>query len=162
MRRRNWKTAQPSSLRQALEWSLEHARERLNLSVERIAERMGIDNHWKLYKWVTNGSMPTVLIPAFEHVCGINLISRWLAAGSGKLLIDLPTGRDCSSQDVQLLQSVLHDATGALIDFYSGKHDNVEQTIAAVHVGIEMLAWHRGNVQQHAHPQLDLGDHIDE
>jgi hypothetical protein len=38
-KRRNWNALQPSSLRQALELCKEYARERRNLSVERIAEK---------------------------------------------------------------------------------------------------------------------------
>lgn len=156
MRRRNWKSAQPSSIRQALEWSLEFAKERHNLGVERIAERMGQPNHWALYKWVSEGRMPAVMIPAFEHVCGINLISRWLAATGGKLLVDIPTGRRCSAQDMQELQTVLTATTGALLAFYSGTA-TAGDTLAAVQAGLEALAWHRGNVAQHEHPQLELG-----
>lgn len=157
MRRRNWKKAQPANLRQALEWCKEHARDRRNLSVERIADRMALPDHSALYKWLANGRMPAILIPLYEDVCGINLVSRWLAATGGKLLVDLPTGRDCSSSDVQLLQTVLHDTVGALIAFYNGKSDDIDQTLSAVQVGLEMLAWHRGNVQQHQTPQFDLG-----
>lgn len=157
MKRRSWKSAQPSSIRQALEWSLEFARERHNLSCERIAERMGLANHWVLYKWAAEGRMPAVSIPAFEHVCGINLVSRWLAATGGKLLIDLPTGRHVAAPDVQQLQAVLHDATGALLAFYAGTTD-AAATLAAIQAGLEQLAWHRGNVLQHAHPQLELGE----
>lgn len=50
MSRRNWKHIQPTSLRQALELCKDHAKERHNLSVERIAERMGLADHWALYK----------------------------------------------------------------------------------------------------------------
>jgi len=157
MKKRNWKTAQPSSIRQALEWSLEHAKERQNLSVERIAERMGLANHWALYKWASEGRMPAVSIPAFEHVCGINLVSRWLAATGSKLLIDLPTGRNCNAEDMQELQAVLHTATGVLMAFYNGTAD-AAATLAAIQAGMEGLAWHRGNVQQHCHPQLELGE----
>lgn len=157
MKRRSWKSAQPSSIRQALEWSLEFARERHNLSVERVAERMSLTNHWVLYKWAAEGRMPAVSIPAFEHVCGINLVSRWLAAAGGKLLIDLPTGRNCKAGDVQQLQEVLHAATGALLAFYAGTTD-APTALADVQAGLEQLAWHRGNVQQHAHPQLELGE----
>lgn len=156
MKRRNWKSAQPASIRQALEWSLEYARERHNLSVERVAERMGQANHWALYKWVSEGRMPAVMLPAFEHVCGINLVSRWLAATSGKLLVDMPTGRSCTAQDMQELQAVLTTTTGALLAFYHGSAE-AETTLATVQAGLEALAWHRGNVRQHAHPQLELG-----
>lgn len=157
MTRRSWKNAQPSSIRQAMEWSLEFAKERHNLSVERIAERMGQANHWALYKWLTEGRMPAVLIPAFEHACGISLVSRWLASTSGKLLIDIPSGRTCTAQDVHELQGVLNATTGALIAFYQGQLD-ADAAQAALQAGLTSLAWHRSNVQQHANPQLDLGE----
>lgn len=157
MTRRSWKNAQPSSIRQAMEWSLEFAKERHNLSVERIAERMGQANHWALYKWLTEGRMPAVLIPAFEHACGIALVSRWLASTSGKLLIDIPSGRTCSAQEVNELQGALTDTIGAVIAFYQGQA-NAEDTLAALQNGLTSLAWHRANVQQHANPQLDLGE----
>lgn len=157
MTRRSWKNAQPSSIRQAMEWSLEFAKERHNLGVERIAERMGQANHWALYKWISEGRMPAVLIPAFEHACGISLVSRWLASTSGKLLIDIPSGRTCTAQDVNELQGVLNATTGALIAFYQGQLD-ADAAQAALQAGLTSLAWHRSNVQQHANPQLDLGE----
>lgn len=156
MKRRNWKYAQPSSLRQALEWCKEFARERHNLGVERIAERMGLPDHSALYKWLANGRMPAVLIPVYERVCGINLVSRWLAATAGKALIDIPTGRTATAQDTQRLQEIFTETTGTLLAFYSGKHDAAD-TLAALQNALEELAWHRGNVQQHAQPQLELG-----
>lgn len=158
---KNWKTAQPNSLSQALEWSLDYARIKRNLSVERVGERMALTNHWVIYKWTENGKIPGVYIPSFEFVCGINLVSRWLAATSGKLLIELPTGRVCNTQDIAQLQTVLHDTVGALMNFYAGKED-ATATMAQVHVALENLAWHRRNVQQHATPQLDLGGSDDE
>ena len=71
MTRRNWKRIRPHSLRYALELCKEHARERRNLSVERIAELMGLADHWALYKWFQSGRIPANLIRPFEHVCGI-------------------------------------------------------------------------------------------
>ncbi|WP_373389012.1 hypothetical protein [Pseudomonas alcaligenes] len=145
---------------QAVEWSLEFALEH-RLNAERIAERMGLPSHWVIYKWASEGRMPAVLIPAFEHACGINMVSRWLASTSGKLLVDLPTGRNCTADDMQELQVVLHHTTGALMAFYNGTAD-ADATLGALQSGLEALAWHRGNVAQHAHPQLELGELGDE
>ena len=140
---------------------MEYAREKYNLSPERIAERMGLASHWVLYKWASEGRLPALQIVSFEHVCDINLVSLWLAAAGGKLLIDMPTGRTAKAADMQQLQSVLHEATGALLAFYAGKQDSTE-TLAAIQGGLEGLAWHRGNVAQHNTPQLELGaDHGD-
>lgn len=157
MARRNWKKVQPTSLRNALELCKEYAREKHNLSVERIAERMGEADHWNLYKWMQNGRMPAVLIPAYESACGADFVTRWLASRDGKLLIELPTGRKVTEKDVNQLQTVLHTAVGALIAFYESDKE-VEETLLDINAALESLAWHRGNVKQHENPQLELGE----
>lgn len=156
MTRRNWKKLQPTSLRHALELCKEHAREKQNLSVERIAERMGEADHWALYKWLQNGRMPAVAIPAYEAACGIDYVTRWLAARDGKLLIEMPTGRILNSEDVSELQGLLHTAVGALIEFYH-QEKPANETVADITNALASLAWHKGNVEQHNQPQLDLG-----
>ena len=155
MHRRNWKRIQPTSARHALELCKEHAREVKNLSVERIAERMGLPDHFALYKWFQNGRMPLILLPLFEQVCGIDMVTRWYASAGDKMLIPIPTGRKCKAEDMQQLQELLNLATGALIRFHNGSAE-VPETLAAIQNGLEALAWHRGNVAQHHAPQLDL------
>jgi hypothetical protein len=157
MSRRNWKKLQPNSLRQALELCKDYAREKNNFSVERIAERMGEADHWTLYKWLQNGRMPAVLIPAYEVACGVDYVTRWLASASSKLLIDVPTGRRLKPTDVNELQTQLHQAVGALMEFYAGNRE-AEETLAGITQAMESLAWHRGNVDQHQQPQLELGE----
>lgn len=156
MGRKNWKKLQPHSLRQALEWCKDYARERHNLSVERIAERMGEADHWVLYKWIQTGRIPAVLIPAYEAACGVDFVTRWLAGASGKLLVDIPTGRKLKPSDVQELQEQLHEVVGRLINFYRGD-EQAEETLAAITNSMESLAWHKGNIEQHSQPQLELG-----
>ena len=161
MNKRRWKNLQPTSLRNAMEACKDYAKECQNLSVERIADRMGLADHFTLYKWISTARMPAVMIPAYEAACGCNYVTRWLASSAGKLLIDIPTGRRCAAEDTQELQAVLHSTTGALMAFYAGTSD-AQSTLGALQTGLESLAWHRGNVQQHAHPQLELGDIGDE
>lgn len=155
MSRRNWKKLQPTSLREATEWCKDYALSK-NKSVDRIAESMGLADKWSLYKWIDNGRMPAVLIPAYEAACGIDYVTRWFASRDGKLLIDMPTGRSLNSADVSELQGLLHTAVGALLDFYQHKKP-AQETLADITNALESLAWHRGNVEQHNQPQLDLG-----
>lgn len=157
MRRRNWNGLQPRTMPQAVEWCIDFALDKHNLSKERIADRMALPTHSVLYKWCQTGKIPAVQIPNLEHVCGINFVTRYLAAANGKLLIDLPTGRNANAEDMQHLQATLHAAAGALLTFYAGKQTAAD-TLDAIHAGLQSLAWHRGNVQQHAQPQLELGD----
>lgn len=155
MMRRNWKRIQPTSLRHALELCKDHARERHNLSVERIAEEMGLTDHWTLYKWFQNGRMPVNLVRPFEKACGINFITRWQAAASGQLLIAVPTGRDASAEDIRVLQESLNTAVGDLLQFYAKKIDAAE-VLAALQRGMEGLAWHKGNVEKHLQPEFEF------
>ena len=88
-----WNKLAPNSLRHALELCKDYAREVRNLSVERIADEMGVTDHWSLYKWMQNGRMPVNLVRPFESACGINYVSRWIATSGGKLLVELAGGR---------------------------------------------------------------------
>ena len=157
MIRRNWKRIQPTSLRQALELCKDHARERRNLSVESIAERMGITDHWTLYKWMQNGRIPANMIRPYEIACGIDFVTRWVAASAGRLLIEVPTGRAATPTDIQALQELLNTAVGQLLQFHSGKSD-AAAALAAIQQGMEGLAWHKGNVEKHLQPEFEFSE----
>lgn len=153
--KRNWKKARPTSLLQAMELCVDYAREVHNLSVQRIAERMGEKTHHSLYKYLENGSLPMVKLRAFEHACGVNFVSRWNTMSAGMLGIEIPTGRSADSSDVMALQETLNDAVGALLGFYSGKTEAGE-VLARITAGMEGLAFHRENVRKYDQPELDL------
>ncbi len=153
MSRRNWKSYRPASLLDALRACKDFACERKQLSVERISDLMGITPDL-LYKWLATGRMPVVLVPTYELVCGVNFVSEWLAHSAGKLVMTIPTGRS-DATEVQALQGVLHEAVGALIEFYAGKSDQAA-TQARLMAGMEALAWHHTNVEKFEQPELAL------
>ena len=153
--RRNWKRLQPTSLRQALEFCKDHARVKLNRSVERIAEEMGITDHWTIYKYIQTGRIPANLIRPYETACGIDYVTRWIAASAGKMLIDIPTGRTLSGTDVVGLHNGFGAALQLLTDFYA-KGGSACDTMAALTAHLEDVAWHRANVEQHLQPGFDF------
>jgi transcriptional regulator with XRE-family HTH domain len=136
----------------ALRLSKDFARERHNLSVERIADRMGIGADL-LYKWLANGRLPAILIPNYETVCGCHFVSQWLAMSAGKLVIDIPAGRNAGARDVHRLQGLLNDAAGQIIKFAEGASD-AATTLAAILAGMAGLAWHKTNIEKHVQPEL--------
>lgn len=154
MIRRNWKRVQPNNLRDALRLCKDHALEKKNYSVERIADLMGVTAD-TLYKWLAKGSMPATSIPAYEHICGINFVTRWLAASTGHLMIGAPTGRNASAEDMHTLQEVLNTAAGQLLQFYSGKAA-ADTVLAAIQQSMEALAWHKGNVEKSVQPEFEF------
>lgn len=154
MSRRNWKRVQPNSLRDALRLCKDHAGEKKNYSVERIADLMGITADL-LYKWLANGRMPASSIPAYELITGINFVTRWLAASTGHLMIAIPSGRIASATDIQALQELLNTAVGQLLKFHGGNAE-AAATLSAIQQGMEGLAWHKGNVEKHLQPEFEF------
>lgn len=155
MARRSWKKVHPNSLRHAMELCLEHARQKRNLSVDRVADLMGQSNKWSLYKWMESGRMPANLIRPFEHACGIDLITQYLAASSHKLMIDIPSGRDCEAKEINELQSSFTHSVGLLIKFYA-ERDSAEDTLAALTKTMKDVAYHHENVNRCLDPELIL------
>ncbi|MFV0678982.1 hypothetical protein [Ottowia sp.] len=156
-RRNFWKRYQPTSCRDALEKCKEHAREARNLSIERIAEQMGLPDHWALYKWVESGRFPFVLIPAFETACGINLPSRWLAASGRHLPVDMPVGKPAEEQDLVQLGTGFQQAVQLLSDFYkSNGAADAQPVLEALRAHLESVAHHQFNVSVFVQPELDF------
>ena len=153
-----WNRYVPPTLRDSLKGCKDYAQERYNLGVERISERMALEDHWVLYKWVANGRMPLVCVPAYESACGIHLVTRWLAASTGKLLVDIPTGKQASQDDMVQLNSQFATALQLLTTFYA--HPTAEgstETLAALTNHLQQMACHRANVAAYATPELDFG-----
>lgn len=156
MSRRNWKRARPNSLPEALRLCKEFALDKKNLSVERIADRMGA-SHDSLYKWLATGRMPAILIPAYEHACGTHFVSDWLAASAGRMVIDMPTGRAVDQAELVELNSEFAAVLQALTSFYANPNqDDADQVVSGLTRHLQQVAWHRANVAQHATPELEF------
>lgn len=156
-RRAFWKRMRPTSLRHALEGCKDFALEAHRLSVERIAEQMGLADHWALYKWLQTGRFPMVLIPAYERVCGIDLATRWLASTSGQLLVAMPKGKQASAADLVELNTGFASALQLLGDFYtSGGQADPAPVLEALRGHLEAMAHHHANVAGYRQPELEL------
>ena len=156
-RRKFWKAYQPTSCRDALHQCKAYAQEARNLSVERIADQMGLPDHWALYKWIESGRFPFVLIPAYESACGINLPSRWLAATQRRLLVDMPVGRAATEDDLVQLGTGFQQAVQLLSDFYkSNGATDPAPVLAALRSHLESVAHHHLNVAGFSQPELDF------
>lgn len=156
MTRRNWKRVRPTSLLDALRTCKDFALERHQLSVERIADRMGASAD-SLYKWLATGRMPAVLIPPYELACGCNFVSVWYATAAGKLVIDMPTGRKAGAADVMSVNSSCASALQLLTSFYADPaRADAEATLAALRAHMELVTYHHHNVAQYQAPELEF------
>jgi len=156
MSRRVWKNVRANSAIDALRLCKEYAQDKHNLSVERIADRMGV-THDSLYKWLATGRLPFILLPAYELACGCHFASEWAAASAGKVVVNLPTGRTLQQSDLVELNSCFGAALQLLADFYSAPAKaGAEETLCALTNHLQQVAWHRANVGQHATPELEF------
>ncbi len=151
---RVWKQ-QPKSLPHAFDLCVQYAKRQHNRSVEQIAELMGMPQPWRLYKWMEDGSLPARYIRTFEHACGCDFVTRWLAHSAHRLLIEIPRGRNVRAADLHTLQAMTNDAVGALIAFATNDA-TADQVIGTTTQAMEGLAWHRANAEKHAQPELEL------
>lgn len=153
MSRFNWKHVQPRDLKDALNLCLEYAREKHNYSIDHIAELMGMDSKWTLYKWIEQTNMPIRRLKSFEYICGIDYATRFLAMSGNKLVIDIPKGRCATAEDIQALQAIVNDTIGNIIKFYQARK-NQDETLAAIQNTLECFAWHKGNIEKSRQPEL--------
>lgn len=152
----NWKKAKARNLEEAFRLCKDYAEfaNSNRLNIERLAELMG-DGDETLRKWIRKATMPTHKIPSFEHACGCSYVSDYLAARTGKMLIDIPTGRKLKSTDVLQTQRMFNKSMELLIEFASGE-STAEETSAALHASMCDLAYHNENVQKLKSPELDF------
>lgn len=155
MARRNWNRVQPTNLTHAIELCAEYGREKRNLSVERIAELMGEASHHALYKWMAEGRMPMNKLRPFEHACGANFVSRYIAHSAGLLTIAIPRGAKAEARDINSLQADLTSAVAALIKFHDQKAP-AQDCLASIKTAMESLGWHHANVEKTDQPELGL------
>ncbi len=155
MSRRNWKRVSPTSLRHAMELCLEHGRDKRNLSVDRVADLMGLTSKWALYKWLENGRIPANLVRPFEHACGCTFMSQYIATSAHKLLVDIPTGKPAQDDDVLALQGACNEAINLLAQFYRGDAE-ADATAAALTGLMGEIAGHRERVNKSLTPELSL------
>ena len=156
MTRAPLKSQRANSLVHALRLCKEHAQAKHHLSVERIADRMGA-SHDCLYKWLATGRMPAILLPAFELACGCHFASEWLAASSGRLVVDMPSGRKAQGTELLDMNSSCAAALQLLTAFYAAPQGaDTEATLAALRLHLEQVAYHHHNVAAYATPELEF------
>ncbi len=150
------KRLRANSFVHALRLCKEEAQAKRHLSVERIADRMGV-THDSLYKWLATGRMPGILIPAFELACGCSYASEWLAASAGRLVVPMPTGRKAEGTELLDMNSSCAAALQLLTTFYTTPQAaDTEATLGALRLHLEQVAYHHQNVTQFATPEFEF------
>ena len=154
---RNWKRFRASNLREAMRACKDFALERKKLSVARIAELMGDVTADTLYGWLSKGRMPVSLVRSFEHVCGANFVTEWLAASAGCLVIAMPKGQKAHAAELHQITEDCSKAVSQLAAFYAdpSKVDTAE-LMELLQRHLEQVAFQHHNVGQYIAPELEF------
>lgn len=155
--RRNWKRATPTSLTNAMQLCIDYARDRHNLSVERIADSMGLSSVNTLYKWIGSGRMPSNMIRPFELACRCPYVyvTQHIASSAHKLVCDMPKVKASPSEDILALQESFSTAVSTLAKYYRDG-SSPDETLAQLTQLMTDVASHRQRVEDHAEPELAL------
>ena len=153
---RHWKRIRPNSITHAMELCIEYKRAHARqFSMERLADALGQNTTSVVYKWMSTGRLPSVLIRAFENYCGIDYISQYLALSGHKLLIDIPSGRKASNKELNEFALASNETTGLLMKFYVGE-STADETLAAMTSLMSSLAWHQKNIEKNDQPEFNF------
>lgn len=153
-----WSKKQPISLANSMELCLENAKIKKNLSVDGVADLVGLSSRYTLYKWMGNQRLPLILIRPFEFACGANFVTKFLCHSSFHLMIKIPTGKGVTETSINNLQSAFAECIGILIGFYS-RDVETKDAIATLDSMMEDLAWHRENINKFHQPELDFQEY---
>lgn len=154
--RRRWTPRQPRDVQQAIRLCLDYAIHKHNRSVARVADLVGV-SEWVVYKWMSEGSIPSRRIRPFEFACDATFITEYLGYSAQKLLIDIPPGSEVAQDDLLNLQTVCNDAVNHLTRFYRGEAEDGD-VLETITRAMREFAGHRENVAKADTPELALFD----
>lgn len=155
MRKPHWKSVRPTSLSEALEFSVEFSAEKGRRPIKVLADLMGIEVK-TLYRWLADTSMPLNRIRQFETFCGVSYVSEYLCLATGdKVVVSIPAGKKAGVVELSELQATFAEAVALLARFYQDGQA-LDETVAALTTSLTQLAYQRSNVMKSASPELDL------
>ncbi|WP_102797338.1 hypothetical protein [Bowmanella denitrificans] len=142
----------PRSLNEALQACKEYAVKHANMSVPRLADRIGSTPD-SLYKYLGLGTLPVNKLVAYEEASGTLFVTQYLAHSHGCLLVKIPSGRRASHKQLAELQKYSAEVISMLIDVNNDGGD-VERTVEQIQLLMQDLAYHKTNTEKLRQPEL--------
>lgn len=144
----------PTSFTEALRMCKDYAKAKHNMSVERIADEMGMTPS-RLYQHLDTGDMPFNRVRSFQSACKCSYVTMYMAHSDDCMLIKIPTGKKMTDEQMLDFQSSFNKALTSLTEFYKS-HSNPDQAMADLTNHMTVSAWHRANLEKALQPELDF------
>jgi len=158
MSRRNWNQVVPRSLTESLQLTKEFACTTKQLSVPRIADRLGCSTD-SLYKYLGGATMPAFMLIPFMEVCHRNYPLQYMAHSLNMMLIPIPRGRKAEHKTLVELNMFCAAVMAKLLALHSVEC-NQQEAVDHVTRLMESLAYHRAEAAKHHTPELALFDEV--
>lgn len=159
MSRQNWNQLVPQSLSGALQLNKDFAISTKQMSVPRIADRIGCSTD-SLYKYLGGATMPANLLIPFMEACHRVYPLQYMAHSLNLLLIPMPRGRKAEHKTLVQLNMFCSQVMALMLSLQSGEA-NSKDVVNHLTLLLESIAYHRAEVQKQVQPELDLfgGNH---
>ncbi|WP_027670065.1 hypothetical protein [Rheinheimera baltica] len=154
MSRKNWNQVIPRSLTESLQLTKDFACATKQLSVPRIADRMGCSTD-SLYKYLGGATMPTNLLIPFMETCHRVYPIQYMAHSLNMMLVPMPRGRKAEHKELVKLNMFCGEVMGKLLALHSGECSQ-QDAIDHLTLLIENLAYHRAEAGKLQQPELEL------
>ncbi len=154
MSRKNWNQLVPRSLTESLQLCKEFAMANKQMSVPRIADRIGTSPDM-LYKHLGGATMPAYMLIPYMEACNRVYPLQYMAHSLNYLLVPMPRGRKAAHKTLIQLSQFCNAVMGQLLALESGECQPQDVTDQLTLL-MENLAYHRLEAQKHDQPELDL------
>lgn len=154
MSRKNWNQLIARSLTESLQLCKESAIANKQMSVPRIADRLGCSPDM-LYKHLGAASMPAYMLIPFMEACHRIYPLQYMAHSLNYLLVPMPRGRKAEHKALVQLNMFCTEVMGKLLALESGECTQ-QDVVDHLTLLMENLAYHRLEVQKLDQPELEL------
>jgi len=154
MSRKNWNQLVPRSLTESLQLCKEFAMANKQMSVPRIADRIGTSPDM-LYKHLGGATMPAYMLIPYMEACNRAYPLHYMAHSLNYLLVPMPRGRKAAHKTLIQLSQFCNAVMGQLLALESGECQPQDVTDQLTLL-MENLAYHRLEAQKYDQPELDL------
>lgn len=154
MNKRNWNQVIPRSLTESLQLTKDFACTTKQLSVPRIADRMGCSTD-SLYKYLGGATMPANLMIPFMETCHRVYPIQYMAHSLNMMLVPMPRGRKAEHKTLVQLNMFCSAVMSKLLALHSGECSQ-QEAVDHLTLLIENLAYHRAEASKLQQPELEL------
>lgn len=122
-------------------------------SVEELADALGLESKWTLYKQLADLRVPLHSLIPFMAACGSRIILKWLASGCDYLLLPRPRGRKVRPGEAAAVVSDVTKRLGRALEL-AREPKHKDKALLELDAAMTSIAGLRGALEKARQPEL--------